>query len=52
MYGYLNGELSAGSINNLYAAIGALGADAATKAEVDVVQLLGTAAVVRMILSD
>lgn len=52
MYGYLNGELSAGSIDNLYAAIGALGADAATKAEVDVVQLVGTAAVARVVLSD
>ena len=31
MYGYLNGELSAGSIENLYAAIGQLGADAGTK---------------------
>lgn len=52
MYGYLNGDLSAGSIGNLYAAIDALGADAATKAEVDVVQLVGTAAIVRVVLSD
>ena len=43
MYGYLNGELSADSIENLYAAIGQFGADAGTKAEVDV-----TAATVRV----
>lgn len=52
MYGYLNGQLLAGSIENLYAAIGQLGADAATKAEVDVVQVIGTAATVRVVLED
>ena len=52
MYGYLNGELSAGSIENLYAAIKALGADCATKAQVDIVECVGTAAVVRVVLED
>lgn len=52
MYGYLNGQLLAGSIENLYAAIGQLGADANTKAEVDVIQAIGTAATVRVVLED
>lgn len=52
MYGYLNGELSAGSIENLYAAIGQLGADAGTKAEVDVTEVVGTAATVRVVLEN
>lgn len=48
MYGYLNGELSAGSIENLYAAISALGA----KSEVDVMEVVGTAATVRVVLEN
>ncbi len=52
MYGYLNGELSAGSIENLYAAIGKLGAAAETKAEVDVMEVVGTAATVRVVLEN
>lgn len=52
MYGYLNGALSAGSIENLYAAIGQLGADAATKAEVDIMEVVGTAATVRVVLEN
>lgn len=54
MYGYLNGTgtLSAGSIENLYAAIGQLGADAATKAEVDVMEVVGTTATVRVVLEN
>lgn len=52
MYGYLNGELSAGSIENLYGAIRGFGADAETKAEVDIVELVDTAAVVRVVLEN
>lgn len=52
MYGYLNGTLSAGSIENLYAAIGQLGAGAATKAEVDVMEVVGTAATIRVVLEN
>ena len=44
MYGYLNGELCAGSIDALYGAISQLGADEKTKAEVDVIEVVGTAA--------
>lgn len=50
MYGYLNGELCAGSIENLYGAIRSLGADTNTKAEVDVMEVVGTAATVRVAL--
>lgn len=52
MYGYLNGELSAGSIENLYAAIKQLGAAAETKAEVDVMEVVSTAATVRVVLEN
>ena len=52
MYGYLNGELSAGSIENLYAAISALGAALDTKSEVDVMEVVGTAATVRVVLEN
>lgn len=52
MYGYLNGTLSAGSIENLYAAIRQLGADAETKAEIDVLEVVGTVATVRVILEN
>ncbi|MDO4172682.1 MAG: nuclear transport factor 2 family protein [Prevotellaceae bacterium] len=52
MYGYLNGNLCAGSINALYDAIEQLGAAAETKAEVDVMQVIGTAATVRVILEN
>ncbi len=52
MYGYLNGDLSAGSIENLYAAMNALGAAPDTKYQVDIVECVGTAAVVRVVLED
>lgn len=52
MYGYLNGELQAGSIDNLYSAIRQLGASAGTKAEVDVMEVVGTAATVRVVLEN
>lgn len=52
MYGYLNGQLCAGSIDALYGAIEQLGADPATKAEVDVIEVVGTAATVRVVLED
>lgn len=46
MYGYLNGTLSAGSIENLYAAIRQLGTDVKTKAENGMLKVLSTAAIV------
>ncbi|MFR4947832.1 nuclear transport factor 2 family protein [Thomasclavelia spiroformis] len=52
MYGYLNGELSAGSIENLYGAVDQFGADLNTKARVDVLSIEGTAATVRVTLED
>ena len=52
MYGYLNGNLCAGSIDVLYGAIEQLGGDHATKAEVDILDVVGTAATVRVVLSD
>ena len=52
MYGYLNGELSVGSIENLYGAVDQFGADSNTKARVDVLSIEGTAATVRVTLED
>ncbi|WP_289199573.1 nuclear transport factor 2 family protein [Bacteroides acidifaciens] len=52
MYGYLNGELCAGSIDALYAAISQLGAAPETKYEVDVMEVVGTAATVCVVLED
>lgn len=52
MYGYLNGELSAGSIENLYTAISALGVAPDTNSEVDVMEIVGTAATVRVVLEN
>lgn len=52
MYGYLNGQLCAGSIENLYAAINQLGADTNTKVEVDILEVVGTAATVRVVLEN
>lgn len=52
MYGYLNGQLCAGSIDTLYGAIAKLGGDPATKAEVDVLEVVGTAATVRVVMED
>lgn len=52
MFGYLNGQLCAGSIEALYSAIEQLGADPATKSEVDVMEIVGTAATVRIVLED
>lgn len=52
MYGYLNGELCAGSIAALYAAIEQLGGDGATKSSIDILEVVGTAATVRVVLED
>lgn len=52
MYGYLNDELCAGSIDALYAAISQLGAAPETKYEMDVMEVVGTAATVRVVLED
>lgn len=52
MYGYLNGQLCAGSIDALYSAIEQFGAGSATKFEVDVMEVVGTAATVRVVLED
>lgn len=52
MFGYLNGSLCEGSIENLYAAIEQLGADTTAKAEVDVTEVIGTIATVRVVLED
>lgn len=52
MFGYLNSELCAGSIDALYSAIAQLGAAPATKAEVDVMEVEGTAATVRVVLEN
>lgn len=52
MYGYLNGNLCAGSIDALYGAISQLGGDAATKAEIDVIDVVGTAATVRVVMEN
>ncbi len=52
MYGYLNGELCAGSIDALYAAIAQFGAAPETRYEVDVMEVVGTAATVRVVLED
>lgn len=52
MYGYLNGKLCAGSIDALYGAIEQLGADSGTQSEVDVMEIAGTAATVRVVLED
>ena len=52
MYGYLNGSLFAGSIDALYGAIAQFGADENTKAEVDIMEVTGTAATVRVVLEN
>lgn len=52
MFGYLNGALCAGSIDALYGAIGQSDADPATKSEVDVIEIVGTAATVRVVLDN
>lgn len=52
MYGYLNGDLCAGSIDTLYAAISQLGAAPETKYEVDVMEVVGTAATIRVVLEN
>lgn len=52
MYGYLNGSLCAGSIDVLYGAIQQLGGDTEKKAEVDVLEVTGTAATVRVVLEN
>lgn len=52
MYGYLNGQLYDGSIDNLYGAVDALGGDEAAKTRIDVLEIQGTAATVRVTLED
>ncbi len=52
MYGYLNGQLYDGSIDNLYAAVDALGGDENAKTRIDVLAVEGTAATVRVTLED
>ena len=52
MYGYLNGQLYDGSIENLYAAVDALGGDENTKTRIDVLTIEGTTATVRVVLED
>ena len=52
MYGYLNGQLYDGSIENLYAAVDALGGDEASRTRIDVLEVQGNAAAVRVTLED
>lgn len=52
MYGYLNGSLSEGSIENLYGAVDSFGADENAKTRIDVLSIEGTAATVRVTLED
>lgn len=52
MHGYLNSELCAGSIDALYSAITQLGAASETKYEVDIMEVVGTAATVRVVLEN
>ena len=50
MYGYLNGQLYDGSIDNLYGAVDALGGDENTQTKIDVLSIEGTVASVRVTL--
>lgn len=50
MYGYLNGQLYDGSIENLYGAVEALGGDEGTQTRIDVLSVEGAAASVRVTL--
>ena len=50
MFGYLNDALCAGGIGTLYDAISQLGAAPDTRYEVDVMDVVGTAATVRVVL--
>lgn len=52
MYGYLNGALSEGSIENLYGAVDQFGAAPEAKTRIDVLSIEGTAATVRVTLED
>lgn len=52
MYGYLNGQLYDGSIENLYAAVDALGGDENTQTHIDVLSVEGTVATVRVTLEN
>ena len=52
MYGYLNGTLYNGSINNFYEALKQVGGDPGTKTRIDVLALVGTEAVVRVVMND
>ena len=52
MYGYLNGEYYHGSIEALYGAVDAFGPAPDTLARVDVLNIEGTAAVVRVTLEN
>lgn len=52
MYGYLNGELLTGGIENLYASVDSLGASPGMKAEIDVINVVNTIATVQVKLED
>lgn len=52
MYGYLNGQLYDGSIDNLYGAVDSLGSDENMKTHIDVLNVEGTAASVRVTLEN
>lgn len=52
MYGYLNNQLYDGSINNLYDAVESLGEDQNTKTHIDVLNVEGTVASVRVTLEN
>lgn len=52
MYGYLNGQLYNGSIEALYGAVDQFGAAPEAKTRIDVLDIEGTAATVRVTLED
>lgn len=52
MYGYLNGQLYNGSIEALYSAVDQFGAAPEAKIRIDVLDIEGTAATVRVTLED
>lgn len=52
MYGYLNGQLYDGSIENLYAAVDAMGADENTITHIDILNVEGSVATVRVTLEN
>lgn len=52
MYGYLNGQLYNGSIESLYAAVEALGADENTLTHIDILNVEGNVATARVTLEN